>query len=84
MANQVTLSQFFVYVENLPWVLKKYKIKQSEAAFVLGWSREYLNRKLKNPYSWKLGELNNLQFYIETAIKLREENQAMLGSNLRK
>jgi hypothetical protein len=48
----------------LPIWLKKNKVRQSEAALALGWTREYFNRKINNPNSWKLGELIDLETYI--------------------
>ena len=64
MASEITPSRFYVYIENLPTWLKKNKVRQSEAALALGWSREYFNRKINNPNSWKLGELIDLETYI--------------------
>jgi hypothetical protein len=64
MASEITPSKFYSYIENLPYLLKQNKVRQSEAALALGWSREYFNRKINNPNSWKLGELIDLETYI--------------------
>lgn len=64
MASQITPSKFYAYIEKLPSWLKENKVRQSEAAMAMGWTREYFNRKINNPNSWKLGELIDLEMYI--------------------
>jgi hypothetical protein len=64
MAYEITPTKFYTYIEKLPSWLKRNKVRQSEAALALGWSREYFNRKINNPNSWKLGELIDLETYI--------------------
>lgn len=64
MASEITPSKFYTYIENLPTWLKRNKVRQSEAASAMGWTREYFNRKINNPNSWKLGELIDLETYI--------------------
>lgn len=64
MVSEITAVKFYTYIENLPTWLKKNKVRQSEAALAMGWTREYFNRKVNNPNSWKVGELIDLETYI--------------------
>lgn len=64
MASEITAVKFYNYLENLPTWLKSKKVRQSEAALAMGWTREYFNRKVNNPNSWKVGELIDLETYI--------------------
>jgi len=45
------------FAESIPQLLSTHKIRKTEAATALHYSRQAFYKKVSNPSSWKVGEL---------------------------
>jgi len=53
----INAEQLRTFAQSIPGLLSTHKIRKTEAATALHYSRQAFYKKVNNPSSWKVGEL---------------------------